>query len=43
VEKTGEKKPALNRKQTALLNDFVSKMKTGPTKNLLIQRLKEIT
>ena len=42
MEKTGTKKPVLNRKQTALLNDFISKMKTGPTKNLLTQRLKEI-
>jgi len=40
--KTGTKKATLNHKQTILLFDFVSKMKTGPTKNLLTQRLKEL-
>jgi len=34
--------PTLNHKQTLLLFDFVSKMKTGATKNLLTQRLKEL-
>jgi len=40
--KTGTKKATLNHKQTILLFDFVSKMKTGATKNLLTQRLKEL-
>ena len=40
--KTGTKKASLNHKQTILLFDFVSKMKTGTTKNLLTQRLKEL-
>ena len=40
--KTGAKKATLNHKQTILLFDFVSKMKTGPAKNLLTQRLKEL-
>jgi len=40
--KTGAKKATLNHKQTILLFDFVSKMKTGPVKNLLTQRLKEL-
>jgi hypothetical protein len=40
--KTGAKKATLNHKQTILLFDFVSKMKAGPTKNLLTQRLKEL-
>ena len=40
--KTGTKKATLNHKQTILLFDFVSKMKTGTTKNLLTQRLKEL-
>jgi len=40
--KTGAKKATLNHKQTILLFDFVSKMKTGATKNLLTQRLKEL-
>jgi len=40
--KTGAKKASLNHKQTILLFDFVSKMKTGSTKNLLTQRLKEL-
>ncbi|MCL2210562.1 MAG: hypothetical protein FWB95_01425 [Treponema sp.] len=40
--KTGSKKATLNHKQTILLFDFVSKMKTGATKNLLTQRLKEL-
>jgi len=42
MDKTGTKKAALNKKQTALLSDFISKMKTGPIKNLLTQRIKEI-
>lgn len=40
--KTGAKKATLNHKQTILLFDFVSKIKAGPTKNLLTQRLKEL-
>lgn len=40
--KTGTKKATLNHKQTILLFDFVSKMKSGTTKNLLTQRLKEL-
>ncbi len=40
--KTGTKKATLNHKQTILLFDFVSKMKSGATKNLLTQRLKEL-
>ncbi|MDR0444128.1 MAG: hypothetical protein LBH44_12060 [Treponema sp.] len=36
--KTGNRKATLNHKQTILLFDFVSKMKAGPTKNLLTQR-----
>jgi len=42
MNKTGAKKATLNHKQTILLFDFVSKMKTGATKNLLTQRLKEL-
>jgi hypothetical protein len=42
MNKTGAKKATLNHKQTILLFDFVSKMKSGPTKNLLTQRLKEL-
>jgi len=42
MDKTGAKKASLNRKQTTLLFDFVSKMKTGTTKSLLTQRLKEL-
>jgi hypothetical protein len=42
MEKTGTKKANLNRKQTMLLLNFVSKMKSGATKNLLTQRLKEL-
>lgn len=40
--KTGTKKATLSHKQTILLFDFVSKIKAGPTKNLLTQRLKEL-
>ncbi|MDR0444298.1 MAG: hypothetical protein LBH44_12935 [Treponema sp.] len=40
--RTGAKKANLNHKQTILLFDFVSKMKAGPTKSLLTQRLKEL-
>jgi len=40
--KTGAKKATLNHKQTILLFDFVSKMKSGAMKNLLTQRLKEL-
>ena len=40
--KTGARKASLNHKQTILLFDFVSKIKAGPTKNLLSQRLKEL-
>jgi len=40
--KSGTKKANLNRKQTALLVDFVSKMKAGAVKSLLTQRLKEL-
>jgi hypothetical protein len=40
--KTGTKKATLNHKQTILLFDFVSKMKSGATKNILTQRLKEL-
>ena len=42
MSKTGAKKATLNHKQTILLFDFVSKMKSWPTKNLLTQRLKEL-
>jgi len=42
MNKTGAKKATLNHKQTILLFDFVSKMKSGPTRNLLAQRLKEL-
>jgi len=36
------KKATLTQKQIVLLSDFISKMKTGPTINLLTQRLKEL-
>jgi len=39
MEKNGTKKPVFNRKQTALLFDYISKMKAGATKSLLTQRL----
>jgi len=42
MAKTGAKKATLNHKQTILLFDFVSKMKTGPIKSVLTQRLKEL-
>jgi hypothetical protein len=42
MAKTGAKKATLNHKQTILLFDFVSKMKSGATKSLLTQRLKEL-
>jgi len=42
MQKSGTKKANLNRKQTGLLFDFVSKMKAGAVKSLLTQRLKEL-
>jgi hypothetical protein len=42
MAKNGTKKASFNHKQTILLFDFVSKMKSGATKNLLSQRLKEL-
>jgi hypothetical protein len=42
MAKNGTKKASFNHKQTILLFDFVSKMKSGSTKNLLLQRLKEL-
>jgi hypothetical protein len=41
-QKTGTGRATLNHKQTILLFDFVSKMKSGVAKNLLTQRLKEL-
>jgi hypothetical protein len=42
MAKNGTGKATLNHKQTILLFDFVSKMKSGAAKNLLTQRLKEL-
>jgi hypothetical protein len=42
MAKNGTKKASFNHKQTILLFDFVSKMKSSATKNLLSQRLKEL-
>jgi hypothetical protein len=42
MAKTGSKKATLNHKQTILLFDYVSKMKSGTIKSLLTQRLKEL-
>jgi hypothetical protein len=40
-ERNQTKKPELNKKQSTMLLDFISKIK-GPNKNLLTQRIKEL-
>ena len=42
MAKNGTGRATLNHKQTILLFDFVSKMKSGASKNLLTQRIKEL-
>lgn len=42
MAKNGTGRATLNHKQTILLFDFISKMKSGAVKNLLTQRLKEL-